>query len=128
MENEEGKGQDKVLDRMEKIEEKINKKSEDKLATMSKDKDKEKELEDRVKDNEERMESLRKAGDGTRKKEFMREMKDKICRGNRKETEVFWCGSRNREQGKEGVGQQDNKVFAGQCCSQGQGEIYVSDQ
>ena len=31
-----------------------------------------------MKDNEERMESLRKAGDRTRKKESMREMKDKI--------------------------------------------------
>ena len=102
MENEEGKGQDKVLDRMEKIEEKINKKSEDKLATMSKDKDKEKELEDRVKDNEERMESLRKAGDGTRKKEFMREMKDKYVEATGKKRKYFGVdlgtGSRERRE------------------------------
>ena len=62
---------------MENIEEKINE-TEDKLVTLRKDKDKEKELEDRLKDNEERMESLRKAGDRTRKKESVREMKDKI--------------------------------------------------
>ena len=62
---------------MEKVEEKIND-AEDKLATMRKDKDKENEVEDRVKDNKEMMESLRKAGDRTRKKESMREMKDKI--------------------------------------------------
>ena len=102
MENEEGKGQDKVLDRMEKIEEKINKKTEDKLATMSKDKDKEKELEDRVKDNEERMESLRKAGDGTRKKEFMREMKDKYVEATGKKRKYFGVdlgtGSRERRE------------------------------
>ena len=49
---------------MEKIEEKINE-TEDKLVTLRKDKDKEKELKDRLKDNEERMESLKKAGDRT---------------------------------------------------------------
>ena len=76
-ENEDGIGQDMVSYRMERIEEKINE-TEDKLATLRKDKDKEKELEDRLKDNKERMESLRKAGDRTRKKESVREMKDKI--------------------------------------------------
>ena len=49
---------------MENIEEKINE-TEDKLVTLRKDKDKEKELKDRLKDNEERMESLKKAGDRT---------------------------------------------------------------
>ena len=68
---------------------------------MRKDKDKEKELEAGVKDNEERMESLIKAGDRTRKKEYVREMKDKVEAAGKK---VLWCGSRNREQGKEGVG------------------------
>ena len=71
------KGQDKVADRTEKIEEKINV-IEDKLENMSKDKDRDKELEDRVKNNEESVDSVRKVWDRTRKKESMREMKDKI--------------------------------------------------
>ena len=62
---------------MKNIDEKIDE-TEDKLVTLRKDKDKEKELKDRLKDNEERMESLRKAGDRTRNKESVREMKDKI--------------------------------------------------
>ena len=53
---------------------------------MRKDKDKEKELEAGVKDNEERMESLIKAGDRTRKKEYVREMKDKVEAAGKKVT------------------------------------------
>ena len=42
------------------------------------DMDKQKELEDRVKENEERMETLGQAGDNVRRKESQREMRDRI--------------------------------------------------
>ena len=78
------KRQDNVSDRMEKKEEKIND-TEDSLAYMRKhkesirvDMDKQKELEDRVKENEERMETLGQAGDNVRRKESQREMRDRI--------------------------------------------------
>ena len=42
------------------------------------DMDKQKELEDRVKENEERMETLSQAGDKARRKESEREMRDRL--------------------------------------------------
>ena len=76
--------QGNVSERMEKIEEKIND-TEVRLAAMRKDKestvvdmDKQKELEVRVKENEERMETLRQAGEKAMRKESEREMRDRI--------------------------------------------------
>ena len=72
-----GHGQDKMSDRMEKIEEKITE-TEDKLEDMRKVKNTNKDLEERIKLNEARLKSLRQAGERNRRKESMREMKDKI--------------------------------------------------
>ena len=82
--SEEEKRHDSVTNRLEKLEEKTID-TENMLASMRQDKesrrvdtDKQKELEDRVKVNEERMESLRQDGDRTRRKESEREMRERI--------------------------------------------------
>ena len=78
------KSQDNLTNRLEKLEVKIID-AENMLASMRQDKesrrvdtDKQKDLEDRVKLNEERMNNLRKDGDSTRRKESEREMRERI--------------------------------------------------
>ena len=78
------KSQDNLTNRLEKLEVKIID-AENMLASMRQDKesrrvdtDKQKDLEDRVKLNEERMDSLRQEGDSTRRKESEREMRERI--------------------------------------------------
>ena len=104
---EEEKRYDSVTNRLEKLEERTNS-TENMSVAMRQDResrrvdiDKQKELEDRVKVNEERMESLRQDGERTRRKESEREMRERIeaAGKNLKYFGVdFGSGSRDRRE------------------------------